>query len=290
MLKGGDIIAETAPQRPLTLPERLGTSKPADVVKFTKNLFYGVPGAGKTYLLGTAEDHEDTSPVLVIDIDGGLATIRHRDIEVISIRSMSELKKLYDSLAKEPDYFKTIGIDNLSELQKLDMNAVMIDAKNTAKNPDNVDIYVPSMREWGKSGERMRIIVRSFRDLPAHIIMLAHLGETRDEKTGVTHIHPLLPGKLKNEIAGFFDVVGLLSTYQEAGNPKPKRQIQFANTPRVIAKDRYDVFDDLIKESPTFPQLWELVRDGKVAEPNDAVAALSAGGTVSALQAASSSK
>lgn len=194
---------------------------------------------------------------------------------------MDALKKLYDELAKEPDYFKTIGVDNLSELQKLDMNAVMVDAKNTARNPDNVDIYVPSMREWGKSGERMRIIVRSIRDLPCHVIMLAHLGETRDEKTGITHIHPLLPGKLKNEIAGFFDVVGLLSTYQESGNPAIKRQIQFAKTPRVIAKDRYSVFDDLEQNSPTFPYLWDKIKNSNAEVPNDAVAAL---------QAASSSK
>lgn len=213
-------------------------------------------------------------PALLLDIDGGAATIRHKDIEVVTVRSIAELQKTYNEVAKEADYFKAIGLDNLSELQKLDMNAVMMEAKNSAKNPDNVDIYVPSQREWGKSGERIRIIVRAFRDLPAHIIMLAHLGETRDERSGVTSFHPSLPGKLKNELAGFFDIVGMLSTYNEGG--EVKRQIQFAKTPRCVAKDRYGVLDDLMKDSPTLPQIWELIKESNVEVPNDGVAALKA--------------
>lgn len=183
----------------------------------------------------------------------------------------------YEEIAKSigtPDFPKTIFLDNLSELQKLDMNTVMVDTKKTSNNPDKVDIYVPSQREWGKSGERMRIIIRHFRDLPCNIVMLAHYAETKDERTGVVKIHPSLPGKLKNELAGFFDIVGLMTVYMENG--EVKRQIQFAKTDRVAAKDRFDVLPKLMQNSPTFPDIFETVMASKPLVPNDADEALAA--------------
>lgn len=239
-----------------TLSERIGAKSPDQIFQYGKFLIYGEPGAGKTHLFGTVEDDPDNFlPALLIDIDGGIATIRKRTrVEVKTMRTIDDLQELYKEIAAEPDYYKTIGLDNLSELQKIDMNAVMREAKDTAKNPENVDIYVPGQREWGKSGERMRIIVRGIRDLPAHIFMFAHLEEREDKATKLMRISPSLPGKLRHEISGFFDVVGMLSTYEE--EDVVKRQIQFAKTRRVAAKDRFDVLPQVMQESPTIPQIW----------------------------------
>lgn len=251
------------PPKELTLKERIG-AKPPTHAEWLNAIFYAEPGAGKTHLFGTcALDPENFLPALAIDIDGGVHdTLAGKFDEVdISppIRSMDALKELYREIAADPYYYKTIGIDNGTELQKLDMNDVMLEAKRTAQNPDNVDIYVPSQREWGKSGERMRIIIRAFRDLPCHTILLMHIEEREDKIMKIPRLWPSMPGKLRNELAGFFSVVGYLSTYEAEGSVY--RQIQFGKTKRVQAKDRFNALPGLMTENPTLPQIWKLIRD-----------------------------
>lgn len=255
------MATQVAPKE-LTLKERIGATSPDGTVKWMNALVYGEPGAGKTHFFGTCQDDPDNFlPALLVDIDGGIDTIRHRSGIDISppIRSMDAVKDLYKEIAAQPDYYKSIGLDNITELQKLDMNDVMLEAKRTANNPDNVDIYVPSQREWGKSGERMRIIIRAFRDLPCHTIALAHIEEREDKLTKVPRLWPSMPGKLRHELAGFFSVVGYLSTYEEEG--KVYRQIQFTKTKRVQAKDRFQALPDVMPENPTLPQIWKLIQE-----------------------------
>lgn len=215
---------------------------------------YGEPGAGKTHFIGTADDHEDTRPVLLLDVEGGTTTIRKRSgIDVVSIRSIDQLIKVQHALHREnAGYYKTVAIDSLTELQKLDMVTVMRLAKE--KNPNNTDEDVPDQRAWGKSGERIRRIVRAYRDLPMNTIYTAHAGEKVDD-FGSSY-YPSLPGKLRGEVPGFMDVVGYLVAKQDKSGMK--RTMQFAKTQRVIAKDRTSALGDSV-EAPSMPLLWELI-------------------------------
>lgn len=241
--------------------EKLEVKTPEEAIPWLNLLIYGDPGAGKTYLAATAQDHKNTSPILFLDVEGGTTTIRHRpDVDVIQIRTMQEIEKIHKELFLDKDrYYKTVIIDSITELQKLDMNTVM--REQWQKKPDSTDIYVPSQREWGKSGERMRMIIRGFRDLPCNTIVTALLGESTDDSTGIKSYYPSLPGKLRNEVPGFFDVVGYLNTATEKDGDNKEviiRQLQLAKTKRVIAKDRTSSLGDLIK-NPTIPMMWELI-------------------------------
>jgi hypothetical protein len=262
--------AATPPQ--LTLSERIGATHPDGSVSWFNGLFFGEPSSGKTYLSGTAEEWpEEFLPALVLDIDGGTDTIRNRyKVEVSPpIRSLDKLKEIYREIAADctkaqvegrDPYYKSIHIDNVSELQKIDMNEVMLEAKAQANNPDKIDIYVPSPREWGKSGERMRIIIRAFRDLPCHTICLAHMEEREDETTKIKRLWPALPGQLRTGLSGFFSVVGYISVY-DGPEGLPIRQIQFAKTRRVAAKDRFQVLPDVMKDNPTLPEIWRIIKE-----------------------------
>ena len=140
------------PTKEIPLRERLGAKSAPDSIEWLNFLVYGEPGAGKTYLLGTAEDHPDTHPVLILDVDGGVTTIRKRTgVDVIQVRSIDQIVAIHKELHENPGHYKTVGIDSLSELQKLDMRVVMKEAYE--RKPETTDIDVPSQREWGKSGE-----------------------------------------------------------------------------------------------------------------------------------------
>jgi phage nucleotide-binding protein len=222
-------------------------------------LIYGHPGAGKTYFGGSAQDHDDLKPLLVLDIEGGVMTLRHRkDVDVIQIRTMKKLEEAINNIARNEPYYKTVLVDSLTELQKLDMRTVM--KERFAANPDKTDIYVPDQRAWGKSGERIRMIVRALRDLPIHTIATALEAVEIDDRTSKRLIHPSIPGKLKSELPGFFDIVGHLKARKGEGEGTVTRTLQVLGTENLIAKDRSGCLDPLIT-NPSLPLIWEAILD-----------------------------
>src|SRR3989304_5855739 len=68
-------------------------------------LIYSEPGAGKTTLSSTAQDHEALTPVLFANIEGGMLSIAHRrDIHAVDILSTEELRQLYYDLKHHPGH------------------------------------------------------------------------------------------------------------------------------------------------------------------------------------------
>lgn len=248
------------------LRESLQVRPPSEIVEFINALVYGEAGVGKTYLGGTAEDDPRMSPVLFVDIEGGLTTIRHRTgIDVVQVRSMKGIEdlynKLYASIAHENGtasiYYQTIVIDSLTELADLDMRIVMKAAQQ--QNPEKVDVDVPSPREWGKVRNHIRLIVRAFRDLPCHVLYTAHVGSAQEEGQP-TKYFPGFSGKLAKEIPGFMDIVGYLTS--DISNEVKVRRLQLLGTRRIVAKDRTAALGDII-ENPTLPMLWDMIQNSE---------------------------
>lgn len=221
-------------------------------------LIYGEPGAGKTHFIGTAADHEDTSPVLLLDVDGGVRTLRKKsNVDVKQVRSYAEMTHIYmnlfNAIEDESLPYKTIGFDSLSEFQKLDLSKVN---KDYSSENSKIEEDVPDQRSYYKSGNHVTKIVRAFRDLPCNVIFTAHESTDRDNFNRIIRF-PQFPGKLKNDIPGFLDVVGHLRV--EVHGDTLVRQLQTAKTETLIAKDRNGVFD-AIEIDPTIPALWEKLK------------------------------
>lgn len=238
----------------------LQVKPPQESIDWLNILLYGDTGSGKTYFCGTACDHEETSPVLFLDIEGGVTTLRSRtDLDVVQVRDMQTLEDIVNRVYKTPDYYKTICVDGVTETQKLDMHTVMDEAYARAQDKSKIDKLVPSPREWGKSGERMRMVIRSLRDLPCNLIVTALLADEISD-AGRRRVYPSIPGKLKNELAGFFDVVGYLKAVEQRTQERTvvvKREIQFIGTEAVNAKDRTDMLGGLM-EDPSMALLWDM--------------------------------
>jgi len=255
--------------------EQLGLQDFSDILKNLNVLAYGEPDSGKTYLAGTMQDHPDLHPVLHLGFEQGLLAVAYRkNYEAKEIRTIAELEKtveiLQDDCRSAKPYYKGLIVDNATELQSLDIDTVMQEAKKLAiakSRGETVDIDVPSPREWGKIGKRLRRCVISLRDLPLHTVWTAWRGEYTDEATEITRYFPKLSGFMKSEFSGYFDIVG----YMQKDNKKKDGvetayvTMQVSGTKRVKAKWRNKP-DEVpgILEMPTMPMIWEYVQKSKI--------------------------
>lgn len=256
------MTAATISKENQELRDALSVKPPTEVVDWINLLVYGEAGVGKTFLGGTADDSPATSPLLVFDVEGGMQTLRKKpNVDVVPIRSMKDIElnynKLYASIKNGKIYYKTVMIDSLPELADLDMRTIMKAAYKA--NPDKVDEDVPSPREWGKTRNHIRTIVRAFRDLPCHVIYTAHVSTFMEEGQPTRHF-PSFAGKLGKEVPGFMDIVGYYYAETEPGSGVITRKLQIQGTRRVVAKDRTDALGGLV-ENPTMPMLWEMIQN-----------------------------
>lgn len=237
----------------------LQVAPPSAIVDWINLLAYGDPGCGKTYLCGTAMDEPRTTPMLFLDCEGGVTTLRKRkNLDVVPIRSIDQLVEIYNKLfysikSDGTMYYKVVAIDPLNELADLDMRIEMKKAKDA--NSDKVDIDVPSPREWGKVRNHMRLIIRGFRDLPCHVIFTAHVGQQQDANQPVKYF-PGFSGKLKTEVSGFMDIVGYM--YNDTSTGVLVRKMQFEGTRRIQAKDRTGALGGSI-DDPSIPKIWSII-------------------------------
>jgi len=252
--------------------EQLNLPPLEDLVKHLNVLVYGPPNSGKTYLCGTLEDHKDLSPVCHLGFENGLLTVAYRKgYAGKEIRTITEfeatIKILQDDARSAKPHFKSLAVDNATELQNLDIDTVMRETKKAARNPDNVDIDVPSPREWGKIGKRLRRCIVALRDIPMHTVWTAWRGEYVDDMD-VTHYFPKLAGHMKNEFSGYFDIVGMMqmdAKKGEDGKMSPFTTLQVQETKRVKAKWRNKPDEvPAILEMPTMPMIWEFVQKSKL--------------------------
>ena len=217
-------------------------------------LAFAESGWGKTTLAGSADNVPAMRKVVVIDFEGGDLSLSHSypNVDIVRVNKWSEVQAVYDELFAGGHDYTTVVIDSLTELQKLNMYSIM--GRVISDNPGREE-DVPSMREWGINLEQMRKFVRAYRDLPYNVIFTALVMEDKNQRTGVTVKKPSLSGKLKNEVAGFLDVV--LYGYMKSIDGEQHRLLLSTNTDEIIAKDRTGKLPQVIVD-PNMKQLYEL--------------------------------
>lgn len=184
-------------------------------------LIYGDPGSGKTHLAGTAQDVPQMADVHVFNIDGGIMTLANRgDIHATDVRSIDDLEQeFYKVVNKDPKYAttKTIVIDNVTELLTLALEEITTkEFANRKKKDKNYSIDEVYLEDYGVSGKRLARILRGFRDLPIHVIYIAHKKDKMRKGTNVLEeSKPNLTEKLCTAVMGYMDFVWYLYTADE---------------------------------------------------------------------------
>lgn len=236
-----------------------------------KVLVYGPPGAGKTTFAATVAQHVDMSPVLVANIDKGALSIASvPGIDGVDIHSTEDLEELFWLLANRSEgygHYKTVILDGISEMQKVDMEAIASKEVQSGKR-ESVDHR--EIQDYGESISRLERIFRQYRDLanrpesPLHIILTAWDKKTYPKvdgrKVDKTKLKPTLVGpdlsdKLGNSVTGFMDFVWYLGVDDE-GNRRMLTQTMGAHR----AKTRGHKFSDAlgpVVDSPNMAKLYD---------------------------------
>ena len=169
------------------------------VAKNLNVLVYGQAGAGKTSLIPTLP-----TPV-VISSEGGLLSIAGSAIPYVEVSSMDELRDAYQWLldSDESKQFESVAIDSISEVAEVCLGT----EKKSNKDP---------RAAYGEMQTTMAEVIRSFRDLPRHVLMTAKLEKSQDEMGRMLYA-PSMPGnKTGQALPYFFDLMLALRVERDA--------------------------------------------------------------------------
>ena len=164
-----------------------------------KMLAYGQAGSGKTSLIPTLP-----APV-ILSAEGGLLSISDKEIPFLDISDMDALREAYKWLAEsdEAKQFASVAIDSISEIAEVCLGK----EKAIAKDP---------RAAYGEMQTTMAEIIRSFRDLPKHVLMTAKLEKAQDEMGRMLY-SPSMPGnKTGQALPYYFDIVAALRVEKDA--------------------------------------------------------------------------
>jgi hypothetical protein len=242
-------------------------------------LIYGEPGAGKTTLAGSAAELTNMRDVLLLDVEAGdlsLATAG-RDIDVIRITEYRTVARVHEYLKRHCQLrdaddtealqslqkrfhqedlehvrrYRTVVIDSISEVQKLVM--YQLTGVRIGERALDLEPETPQFKEWGQNAEMIRFMVRTFRDLPMHVIFIAQAQIVEDQYKQQIR-RPSLPGKLAHEVQGFLDVVGFMQAVPgDEGRMERRLYIQPGKT--FQAKNRFSTTTAQFIEAPTLREL-----------------------------------
>lgn len=196
-------------------------------------LIYGDPGSGKTHLAGTAQDSPQMADVHVFNIDGGLMTLAQRgDIHATDVHSVDDLERELHRIAAGDEKYastRTVVIDNITELQTLALESITTrELANRRKKNRNYSVDEVYLEDYGVAGKQLARVLRGFRDLPIHVVYIAHRKDKMRPGTNVLdESKPNLTEKLSTAVMGYMDFVWYLyvadeETMDENGDAHPE--------------------------------------------------------------------
>jgi hypothetical protein len=175
----------------------------------------------------------------------GLLSIADTDVDVTEVTSLADIKEVYKHLKKGTEY-DTVCLDSISEIAQV----VLTEYKAIERDP---------RQAYGKLGEEVLSIVRSFRDLPMNVVFIAKQDRVVDELSGRQNYGPLFPGRiLTQEVPYQTDIVLAMRFHRKDG--KSYRVLQTEADIQYAAKDRTGKLEKL--EKPDLAALITKVTGG----------------------------
>ena len=236
-------VVEKNPTPYITVPGGLPGEDPREKFKYLNILIHSPGGRGKTSLIASACRDPRTSPILVLDDEGG-APLRFVNEDptkytIRKIRSMNDINMIYEYLRKGEHPYKAVAMDSCTDLQKLGLWEFVYGTTPDKTFKGNVlDIKAAEIQHWGKSHNQMTMLMRYFRDLDLHVFFTTLSLTEKDETTGKITTKVALPGKQADEIPGIPDIVGYIDLVKTKDGQQ--RVLKVQPDGRIECKDRTD--------------------------------------------------
>lgn len=156
--------------------DRLPVKKPEDLSSANSWVVYGRSGSGKTTFAGSFP-----TPILFLDIldQGTDSLIGIKGVEVMEISSTDDLEMVYEYLSNNPDAYKSVVMDTVSNLQQIVVQEVAEKKSRTSKS--NAGSWGSlSRQDWGAVSEYMKHWLVNYRDLGReHDIEMVFIAQDR---------------------------------------------------------------------------------------------------------------
>ncbi len=275
------------PAKPKVAPS-ISITSVAQGDKFLKMLIYGDYGVGKTWLAGTASDIDDMNDVILINAEAGELTLSEHgsshkfgNIDLISVRTFKQVATAFNFLRAHcklrdeddieklcimesklkgveittPKKYRTVIIDSLTEVEAYCLNQLLGITDSISLDEE---VQAAEWSEYKKNNSMVTRLVRSFRDLPMHVILTCARQYTQDESKKFLY-SPQLTGKLAGSVRGFVDIVGFLVTGSAADDGSIPRKLYIQPNPRFAAKCRIGSCKQPYFDNPTISSIMEQI-------------------------------
>jgi hypothetical protein len=156
---------------------------------------YGKASSGKTSFASTLP-----KPILLLDVqEHGTETIRLIDgIDIRTLESWDEFEQGYWYLKNNDTKYKSIVVDQITQLQQLAMAKLRDETKM-----DPTDTF--SRRDWGQVSGQLQTWLLNYRDLwnKYHICFIAHERSNLGEESPEDQIDPSIGPRVMPSVASF---------------------------------------------------------------------------------------
>jgi phage nucleotide-binding protein len=214
-----------------------------------KVLVYGPPGAGKTRFAGTAI--KNFKPI-ILSAEAGLLSLQGMgDFDFVQVSRWETVEEIRNELRYGKLPYDTVILDSLTEIQQICMDGILREEKR-----DKAQI-----QDWGSLGLRMAQTIRDLRDLDCNLIVTALSETDKDEETSEQRTLPMLQGRIRENVAQYFDEVFYLRSKlikdAASGEVTTERKLITGGTNKITAKDRSGRL--AMYEAPDFCAIYEKV-------------------------------
>lgn len=251
-----------------TVKKRTNT-KPRLSLYYTWGI-YADSGIGKTTLSATAPKP------MFLDSNQGLLAVENRPgfehVRSTVIRRWRDLERSYDNFTgtgkRDWTKFQTVVFDHFDDIQGLVLDDL---TEQAAQRDTRRMIDETQQREWGIMLNRLRRLIRKYKALPMHKILILSMEE--DKVTG--RLGPSLSGKLRVQLPYFCDMIGYLHI-----SKRGQRILSFSTNERYVAKcrpwwieerDRRFMIPDIAEDPSFLTNLFRSIAAGpKSVEPQAA--------------------
>lgn len=239
--------------------------QPLSAMKGVAMMVYGIPGAGKTRLIGTGEStliiHPPTDHTDSIQLPA--------DVEEVVVEDWSKMLEVFQWVYGEAhEQYNWIWLDSISLFQEHGLDDVFADA--IARKPERAQ-FGPDKGEYGINMNRLAKWVRDMVALAKvgqiNFGITAHPFEWWDPTKEEDVWAPYVQGKnMSPRICGYMNIVAMLQVNERDGED-PQRVLT-TDAPGFVGKDQFDCFPQLKSGrhgiiDPTMPKIESAIKSAR---------------------------